>query len=83
MASRLQNKALAFGGEAMRYLLARCPMYGCNQKNLISTLRSDDMPEFEPHVYVIVRCIHCGQEFRELASRMEVSQENPSKGKTG
>jgi hypothetical protein len=58
-------------------------MYGCNQKNLISTLGSDDMQEFEPHVYVIVRCIHCGQEFRELASRMEVSQENPSKGKTG
>jgi hypothetical protein len=67
----------------MRYLLARCPMYGCNQKNLISTLRSDGMPEFEPHVYVIVRCTHCGQEFRELASRMEVSQENPSKSKTG
>ena len=54
----------------MQYLLARCPVYDCNQKRLISALHSQGLPEFEPHVFVIVRCTYCGQEFKEIAARV-------------
>ena len=66
----------------MPYLLARCPMYGCNQKNLICSLQTGALPEFEARVYVLVRCAQCGQEFRELGSRLELSAEHPTPGKT-
>jgi len=56
----------------MSYLLARCPMFGCNHKNVVCALASGARPEFEPNVYVAVKCENCGQIFRELAVRLEM-----------
>jgi len=57
----------------MPYLLAQCPMYGCNHKNVVCMLHSDVLPEFEPGVYVAVKCSNCGQVFREIAARLELA----------
>lgn len=61
----------------MRFLLARFPDYCCRQKDLISALHSEGLPEFEPHVFVVVGYVHCSQEFREVAAGKELSQQNP------
>lgn len=63
----------------MPYLLAKCPMYGCNHKNVVCKLRSEAVPEFEPGVYVAVKCSNCGQVFREMAGRLEFAQYSGSK----
>lgn len=62
----------------MDQLLAQCPMLGCGQKTPVCTLRSEAMPVFELGVYVVVKCATCGQEFRELASRLESSHASQS-----
>jgi transcription elongation factor Elf1 len=58
----------------MPYLLAKCPMYGCNHKNVVCMLPSEAVPEFEPSVYVAVKCSNCGQVFREVADRLEFAR---------
>lgn len=58
----------------MAYLLARCPMLGCNHRNPVCDLHSEIMPAFEPGLYVAVKCARCGELFRELAIRLELSQ---------
>jgi hypothetical protein len=55
----------------MNYLLAHCPMLGCNHRNVVCKLPSEATPQFEPSVYVAVKCANCGQVFRELANRLE------------
>jgi hypothetical protein len=55
-------------------LLAQCPMRGCGQKTRVCTLRSEATVAFDPSVYVVVKCSNCGQEFRELAARLESSR---------
>jgi uncharacterized Zn finger protein len=57
----------------MTYLLAHCPMLGCNHRNVVCKLPSQAAPQFEPNVYVAVKCANCGQVFRELATRLEQS----------
>jgi hypothetical protein len=57
----------------MSYLYARCPMLGCNYRNLVCSLPEQEAPDFEPGVYVIVQCVNCGQSFREPAARLELS----------
>ena len=57
----------------MTYLLAHCPMLGCNHLNVVCKLPSQAAPQFEPNVYVAVKCANCGQVFRELATRLERS----------
>lgn len=57
----------------MSYLYARCPMLGCNYRNLVCSLPAQEAPGFEPGVYVIVQCVNCGQTFREPAARLELS----------
>ncbi len=54
----------------MRYLLAHCPMLGCNHRNVVCKLPSQAAPQFEPSVYVAIQCANCGQVFRELAIRL-------------
>ena len=63
----------------MPYLLAKCPMYGCNHKNVVCVLRSEAVPEFEPGVYVGVKCANCGQVYREMAGRLEFAHYPASK----
>ena len=58
----------------MAYLLARCPMHGCNHRNLVCNLHSENMPAFTPGIYLAVKCARCGESFRELATRLELSQ---------
>lgn len=65
----------------MPYLLAQCPMYGCNHKNVVCMLHTDAVPEFEPGVYVAVKCVNCGQVFREIASRLEFVRHPAAKPK--
>lgn len=79
-ASRLHDPLteIVEGGN-MAYLLARCPMLGCNHRNPVCDLRSDHMPGFEPGVYVVVKCAKCGELFREPASRLELSH-SPAPG---
>lgn len=55
----------------MNCLLAVCPMLGCNHRNLVCKLPTEEAPQFEPGVYVAVKCANCGQIFRELAGRLE------------
>jgi C4-type Zn-finger protein len=62
----------------MDQLLAQCPMLGCGQKTRVCTLRSEATPAFDPGVYVVVKCSNCGQEFRELAMRLESSHSSQS-----
>jgi hypothetical protein len=57
----------------MDQLQAQCPMLGCGQKTRVCTLRSEAAPAFDSGVYVVVKCSSCGQEFRELATRLESS----------
>lgn len=57
----------------MNYLLAYCPMLGCNHRNVVCSLPFECLPEFAPSVYVAVKCSNCGQVFRELAARLELS----------
>jgi hypothetical protein len=59
-------------------LMAQCPMRGCGRKTRVCTLRSEAMTAFDPGVYVVVKCSTCGQEFRELASRLESSHSSQS-----
>lgn len=61
----------------MNYLLAVCPMLGCNHRNVVCRLPSKAMPLFEPGVYVAVKCANCGQVFRELGDRLEKSASLP------
>ena len=56
----------------MAYLLARCPMLGCNHRTLVCDLHSESMPSFEPGIYVAVKCAHCGEIFRETVARLEL-----------
>lgn len=65
----------------MPYLLAQCPMYGCNHKNVVCMLPSEAVPEFEPGVYVAVKCSNCGQIFREVAGRLEFAHYPASRPK--
>jgi len=57
----------------MNYLLAHCPMLGCYHRNVVCSLPYECLPEFEPSVYVAVKCTNCGQVFRELAERLELT----------
>jgi transcription elongation factor Elf1 len=54
----------------MDQLMAQCPMRDCGHKTRVCTLRSEAMPTFDPGIYVVVKCSNCGQEFRELATRL-------------
>lgn len=56
----------------MLYLLAHCPMFACNHTNLVCTLPAETIPQFEPSVFVAVKCVNCGQVFREAAEDLEV-----------
>ena len=58
----------------MIYLVAHCPMLACNHANLVCTLPAENMPLFEPTVYVAVKCANCGEIFREPAGKLEVRQ---------
>jgi hypothetical protein len=71
---RIAAPTPAYEGESMDQLLAQCPMRGCGHKNRVCTLRPDAMPTFDPGIYVVVKCSNCGQEFRELAARLESSR---------
>lgn len=65
----------------MAYLMARCPMLGCNHRNVVCDLHSESMPAFEPGIYVAVKCAHCGEIFREPTMRLELSH-NPDSAAT-
>jgi len=56
----------------MRYLIAHCPMLACNQTNLVCKLPTESIPEFEPNVYIALKCTNCGQVFREAVEQLEV-----------
>lgn len=57
----------------MNYLLAHCPMLGCNHRNIVCSLPHQCLPDFEPSVYVAVKCTNCGQVFRERAVQLELT----------
>lgn len=57
----------------MAYLVAQCPMLGCNNTCIVCTLPGGTKPDFDPNVYVGVKCSNCGEVFRELAGRLEVA----------
>jgi hypothetical protein len=57
---------------SMLYLVAHCPMFACNHTNLVCALPSETIPQFEPSVYIAVKCANCGQVFREAAEELEV-----------
>ena len=56
----------------MLYLLAHCPMFACNHTNLVCSFPAESIPQFEPSVFVAVKCANCGQIFREAAEELEV-----------
>ena len=58
----------------MAYLVARCPMLGCNHRNVVCDLHSESMPAFLPGVYIAVKCAGCGEIFREPVTLLEISQ---------
>jgi hypothetical protein len=59
--------------QVRNYLLSHCPTYGCYAQPPVCTLESDTNPNFDPTLYVVVKCPNCKQEFRELASSLEMS----------
>ena len=63
--------------DPMLYLLAHCPMFACNHINLVCTLPAEIVPQFEPSVFVAVKCANCGQVFREAAQQLEVHHSQP------
>lgn len=62
----------------MAYLVAQCPMIGCNNTCVVCSLPCGAKLEFDPDVYVGVKCANCGVVFRELAARLEVAQNTPA-----
>jgi hypothetical protein len=57
----------------MNCLVAHCPTAGCYMRVPICTLATDVMPEFDPTMHVVVICHNCGNEFRELASLLDLT----------
>jgi hypothetical protein len=56
----------------MNCLVAHCQTSGCYMRVPICTIATDTMPEFVPTLHVAVVCPSCGNEFRELASALEM-----------
>jgi formylmethanofuran dehydrogenase subunit E len=49
-------------------------MLGCNHRNVVCNLHSENMPIFNFGIYLAVKCAKCGELFRELATRLELAQ---------
>jgi len=65
----------------MDCLVAHCPTSGCYMRVPICTVTAATKIEFDPTLYVVVSCPSCGQEFRELASLLDLTPQAEVTGK--